>query len=670
MRIAARALLSFLWFVNHIASGAPAPDTAAHALDTMRVRGATMPRFGLANPLIEEPRLGLSDDINTILFFRPGVNRLAETGSMFLLKGHGPYDNLFFVNGHPVFPPCHFANHPYGDRIGLTLPQFARAGISLFDNTGRWAGAPGGIAAYEPGAFGLKNRPSLTLDIGTMDADLSLSVPFQNGKHLFQTTYTDGSWVTPTSLYWKPYRNTYNDAVIPLGRGEPAGYGDFTFSANNDWQAFESRTFVWVSYDRYVPNLSANPFSEAWIDPWHIETMQLQNGPSQPNWSLSLGNSRQYYAEGKPVGNITPCKYIARSAQSLNFGMDSLSTHAYDLETSLRIDRTAWNAEIRPFPGSDSVLHKTAQTDATISGHMSVHAPNDKPFQAGLALLCGLQLPSQKPFVDPGLSISVVTELMAIQANAGIMTSWPDIRGMPDPAYRNHQIKTYEASLSGSIVPADWTPITAAAYLSWENEAPRLSGRADGPHWDPAAATPLLARGLSFEWKLAPWEWLRLALLQNWGRSQRYEKDSAFIYEWDMPWSTKASLAFRPRGEIFQFFIIGVFSEGLPYYAPHYSQELVPVFSGPMQRVPSYRRIDLKVQCDYHQTRIPFLSSFQGEVLFSDIVNLLLEMPWWNGVPYVRRNIREYAWNPTLQRQPVFCDDYYIYMGLRLGIRL
>jgi len=47
-----------------------------------------------------------------------------------------------------------------------------------------------------------------------------------------------------------------------------------------------------------------------------------------------------------------------------------------------------------------------------------------------------------------------------------------------------------------------------------------------------------------------------------------------------------------------------------------------------------------------------------------------MELPWWDLYKHIRLNIREYYWDYSMKKVPVFVEDYFIYFGLRAGFRL
>jgi hypothetical protein len=622
-------------------------------LDTVTVHAESRVRRETFSPAVEEKITGLTDDINKVLVLKPGVDRIPEAGSSLLINGGSPYDNLFYVYDVPMFAPSHFSNHSYADRSGTMIASLNRVMLANDNIAGRFAGASNGVIEFRPEIYRpadpkLIKRPELVVDFGTLDLDLQLSFPHENDA-LYQFACSN-AWAYNIRWYNMSSRLGTTTEQASLGKGQPGQYGDLVFTGHNAFSHSEMQSLVWLAYDLYSGlALNASDFV-----PWGCGSARIENSANSLWKSMAIGGSRQQYFEGKRFGPAIPLKSVVRNAAAAVVELRQWRNDVHSVNFTMRAEGLDWNGACALQDSAGTLLRNESGDEGTMTISGSLRSVR-RPVSAGFDILAGGVAPGGPVLLDPGAWVEAAWAKISLGANAGSISSQPDIRGLPDPRYRASAIRTYSGSILARSAPFPWISLYARGYVHWKDDCPKMSDTASHLFWDPNAATPLLSRGIESELKLAPCAWMNLEIVQNLGRSERLYGNIPKTYEWDLPWSTKGVLKILAFKGNMDFFLIGMFSEGLPYSKIAMAGD-DPVYTGWNRRAIPYKRIDFQWQ---------FRQPVNGHRYFSryDVYFNIMNIFDWG-------NAREYYWDEQLKQHAILLEPFLLFFGARLGFRL
>lgn len=643
------------------------PDTALYRLDTLEVSAGRIEK-NIISIVDKEEEIGIQDDINNVVFMNPGVNRVPESGSQLLVTGGSIYDNTFYINDIPMFVPAHFSGHPYMDVNNIHIPGLRDFQLITQDIAGQYYGASNCVIKIEPGIFRVNdersiNRTQALLTLGNYDAGLCVSVPFRNGKDLYQI-----SGNVPNS-YFIAYRNNKNPSYIwwdlsyYSANQNPLWYEDITLKGINSFGNAKLKEFVWLALDAYSSKYGEGKK----VMPWGVASISLEDSSTHPRWKMTTGGSRQYVNQRRILGTIVTERGVERTNFLIYGERKKISIGSFLLNFDVQGQYLNWDGNAITYRKDDSTRQSFfSDEEVTITSHVGVRN-SLRNFLYSIDLLGGGILNELSLFIDPGVYGRLLLDKGSINIHGGIQTSWPDIRGLPDREYRRKQIKTYMGSVAFKRELGKHSSVSLQSYIKWKDHCPALSDNPGEYRWDREEATPLFSRCVSGEMLIGFNEYISWQLFADLCRSERVVDGKFTLYEWDIPWSLRSILQLRAFKERFKCFLSGTFSEGLPYH------ELVlinsnPSFSNKMGRSPWYRRIDIKLQ--FHQP-IEEHRFFTGFNLYLDLINIFAffdRFRDWDDQLW--ENVREFYWNEHYIKKPVYLECATLSLGMRASFRL
>lgn len=639
-------------------------DSLVSELDTLVViesRSGDSDLFEIAD---ETQRTGLTDDFKRFLLAAPGVDRVPEAGGALLIRGQGPWDNRYHVAGVPMFSPTHFSDYNYNDRGAGVTANIKHTDITTEGIGGRCLNCPAGLVRLMPEVHGTEDTTRLlgaVAGIGVLDHDLSVTLPLKQPGHQYRLDFKHATpYLFAVRSFGKDQRKR---GGAEFGFGVPGWSADMELRGRNRFERTTLHQYGRIAYDRYLPSLQTG----GTVQPWGVGSLRAAIEDKNRTWEFAAGGSRQRYHEGKRLAWIVPYKRTTRTNAVVSCGLTNARFRAARLKLDAEVEALSWES-------LSQVLHSDSQSTRThsrkVTGaeelHASVHAGlsrADRSYARGVDLLTGVVMPYGSVLIDPGVWFTASYQTLLMKMNAEIRSSLPDIRGLPDSSYRSKVIRTYALSASLRYRPARRVEIEAKPYVSWKDHCPRISERPDENWWNRSAATPLLSRGIGFREDLRILDIMDLRAMQNIGTSERVRDGRGEAYEWDMPWSAKLAVDFHTANGAFHAYVIALATAGLPWRDLDTTRgELA--FAPKIQRVPLYKRIDLKLQW---KQPIPPSSMLKGLGFYINLSNVLdlFDQGYYEGT---WENTREYYWDDNLRRHPVILEYFAFDAGVRVGV--
>jgi hypothetical protein len=629
-------------------------------LDKLIVKGTkkSTPERIIVNQ--EEKKSGLTDDVNKLLILKPGITAVPEAGSSLLVRGESPFDNSFRLYNVPMFAPSHFSNSLFCDHSATMIETVNDVRVTTDRMAGRYAGASASVIACDPGIVRpadpkLIPRPELSAGMGTLAQDFSLSFPFRNGADISQLSFTN---TDAYKIKWLGIKSKSTDQAA-FGYGMPSSFGDLVYTGTNSWKGIALREYGLYAYDIY----SASYHGSGMTVPWGAGALSVEDTMNNGIVKVTAGGSRQHFYDGKKYVDIIPLAHVERTNGTVRADLAEVKKGYSAYDASLQLERLEWSGsqEILPntapdmTPKDHAALEKSVQNKET---EVTIHAGAQRGFgraSIGANILAGCVAPWYKMYADPGIWAKVQHEKWSTGISAGITTTRPDIRGLPSYDYRGTLQKTYSVSVNGQTVPAKWLDLGADAYVKWKDRSPARSLVPGNLVWDPSLESPLLVGGVSTSVVLAPIEHWTLTMMQDFAWANRQYSGVQQLYEWNVPWSQKSILRYSIMSDRLHFFLIGFFSEGLPYREIVHT-DTVARYATEISRTPMYKRVDFKIQFNQPVEKHRFLTRYDCYVE----VNNIFDWP----------NVREYYFDYDMARLPMFLERFGVNLGVRLGFRL
>lgn len=616
-----------------------------------------------------EQVIGLEEDISDLIFSQPGIKRVPESGSSLLIRGEGPYDCQFFVHSIAVLPPSHYIGVGQFDRSSTFISSMKTLSVITEKIPGRFYNTSGGCIMLGPdiGRFASKKllkRSEISGHISLRTIDLSLSSPFRRRQDFYQISTR---FISPIHLnmlvgrYWETFYKGY------LGRGCPGPYTDFVFTGQTRLGSRSVREFLSFSVDSY---LSTYPGVRDTVLPWAIASVNLFDTLSGIPFQLTTGGATQYYFEGKRYGSIVPLRSINRTDASIRCQAQVVETDNSTLSVAVQSQRLLWRGKsqlfeintMRIIPGLSirrRELDVILQSSLTRFGQSHTY---------GINLIGGCLNQPLNLFCDPGVWFEKTLSPITLLVEGGVTTSQPDIRGLPEDAYREKQIKTTSLSVNMKNLPLPASTSSLGMYGKWKNHCPKFSRQVAQSYWDPMAATPLAVAGCDLSVHTEFTSTVSAQSMASFSRSLRYLDGGFTTYEWDIPWLVNSTLAYSPNYSNSVWYITAVFAAGLPYFDVGMHDGILSFDSKTKRVKPWYRRIDVKWQVNNDVTGHRFFTRYEGYVEFANLISLtqLFQMRIDQNI----FNVQEYFWDSNLQKRSILCDYFSINLGIRVGFRL
>jgi hypothetical protein len=262
-------------------------------------------------------------------------------------------------------------------------------------------------------------------------------------------------------------------------------------------------------------------------------------------------------------------------------------------------------------------------------------------------MLVGSQIKPGSFFIDPGFWCTFTYSKGTLNLATGIVSSYPDIRGLPNPGYRNSIDKTYMITPCVEHTFGRTVTVSMEPYWRYRDRAPNNSYESIIPVWDDSIATPLYSRGINYRLSLDIGNILDVDLAGMAGASHRIVDGECLEYEWNVPWSVKSFLPFHFPREVLHLHLNAIFSDGIPFRDPADNNRL--------KRGNIYFRPDITVE--YRNTTIEH-RQFTRYDLYLGILNFARIHN--GGEPY---------WGITMQRNTINLTPLMIVLGGRFAFR-
>lgn len=619
----------------------------------------------------EEHRLGLTDDINKILFLQPGIERIPEAGSALLVRGQGLYDTRYEIYGVPMFSTSHFPHNTFCDRSGQMIGAVDEIRLNTRQLAGRYLDASGGVIEVDPGIVrladrNLKRRPELGFHLGIFGSDVSLSLPARS-HDFYQVS---GRWTPKFNIIQLGSRSFRSSEDAQLGYGKPVSFGDILFTGNTALSKGTFRQHLWFAYDIYQHDQGP----QTPVVPWGMGAIAFKIPTGRIVWDANAGASHQPFFEGKRYGTVVPRKEGTISTAKVLMAADSISVASANLSVTSSFTLYDYHAKLTRSIykyGTDHVDSSKVNTTNGTDGTIAVSTQLSRRlglFHFGFDLLTGVAIPDPKPLIDAGAWSRVALYKADIQFLVGTQSSRPDPRGLPSTEYRSRIAHTYSAESKLSVQPSSSIRTGLDLYVRLKDRSPAFSEHVGDLRWDSTMETVLLSRGAIADVSIDIGRYFSIIGIGQVGKSERLSDKKRHVYEWDIPWSAKGILNVHLRENTLELFCTGVAGAGLPYrdivltngsarYAEGYS------------RVQPYGRLDLKAHFKQPVERHRWLTKYEVYAEINNILSIHRELKELGP-----RNVREYYWDENLEKRPITLDPFFdlatINLGARFGFRL
>jgi|GEM_PF-1566388 TonB family protein len=567
----------------------------------------------------EEETYGRTDDLNNLLTVQPGVASVPNAQSLMLVNGDGPYDNTFMLRGIPIFEPSHFAGVSYFDRSIFSLGTPLDIELLTTGISGLYSGGSGSVLRVDPGIVHDPihvARPELLVNYGTLGADLTLSVPMRKGDDLYQLSYR------PADKYALWFLNEYKvvDENLPSGYPAPVSYTDVQFLGSQKAGRARVRQLLWLSEDIY----SDSGFTREKPIPWGICIVSLDSLRSSWCKSIGVGGALQHWFESRG-GLGAYSKDVERTSAALTAEGPEFFFGSNHIATNILAQYVPWKGRILIPEEHEGALKLNADSISSsgYQGEIRFGQSYQKTgglFQYGANLCEGVVWPAGKVYVDPGLWVLFPFGRNSVRVSGGLITSQPDIRGMPSQGISEALVHTYNGSVRAMLSPLSWLDGSLEAYVKYR---PRQLAYGDDPRFPlwTGSDDKYLSCGMNGEIKAALGKRIVLRTVQSVSRSELIGGGRRAPYDWDVPWTNKTVLSYSFIDTVLTAFLIGNFYAGLPY------RDVIIAGGGlgwddDVKRAENYNRIDLKFQLCEPVPDNRTLMQYDGYVLLSDLVGL------------------------------------------------
>jgi Gram-negative bacterial tonB protein. len=587
---------------------------------------------------------GLTHSASKLLLSQSTIRQMPEGGSALLVRSGSPYDNRYLISGVPFLAPFHFGGYPYGDLDGMMISALSDIKVTVNDIAGKYADVSGALIEANPGIYRPANpnlipRPELAIDYGFLGCDMMLSIPTdKNGKDILQIGST-----FPDNYFLKFLYGFYGSSdAASLDLGQPKTYYNVTINDSKRIGPLQLESFGWFADDSYMESQETYP--------WGMGSVTV-HPVDRDNLSLTCGGSRQYFAKGKRVGGNVFLTKTFLSNGTLDFKNDSIPVTSAVVGFDCRLNCQAWEGTVeqtdsRSMPMKDS--RKARQADLQVRS--SIEKEVGKLLRVRAQVLGDGVIYDKVPdaFMDGGVSLlwnfgDVQTEL-----NAGRVTSRPDIRGLPDSVFRMQQLHSYLVSLPLHYRNSSGIEIGIQPYLRYQDKCPHMDPLDN--IWDTSATSPLFARGMDFNGEVQLLENLSINGVINMEDAKRIGAAVGSIYEWNIPWSFRGGVHCSFFHKALHIYLDYVLTNGMPYFDFN---------ENTYSYLPTFNRLDFSVQYRTLVLKHRYLTRYDCYLNLrniSDLVNMA--------------NIRDYYWDYSMAKYPIFLCPFLCEAGIRIGLRL
>jgi hypothetical protein len=628
-------------------------------VDTVRVQGYSSSRVSGVNQKSIERANGIIEDLGTLLTRNPGVNSVPESGSLLVVNGEGPFDNLYLIRGIPIFPPSDFAGHSFADRsvVTLALPNDINCYSSRL--VSQYSGASGSVITINPYSLVTPDRlprPEAALALSTLTSDFSLNVPVRNNCDRYQASL---SIPNNYSLLQNDY--AYGESSN-LGYGYPASSWNVRTIGEQNVNSLKIEQLGWIGMDEYADTLTGvQQLSEGgklkltvpkYQYPWGILSVSARDTLAKVPWDISLGGSRQFILESQELGVFTPIEKVERRNLALNLHASFFPDASSSLSVSVLAERLFADdsLEIKDSQGTNLSFCR----DFT-NNNAQVHVGYKRQIEWLLLELHSIQgfyYGGRSTFVDPGFSLKAPVPFGTILFSSEINSAPADIRMLPSEEFDSFLSHTYHSHLTLSCNILRGVKINAEAFAKWKDHLPLAYDDPLRPYLDSQRNASLKIVGGNLQIGLMTGKRFSLTNSTSLCRSTVVEGKSRYPYDWDSPWANKTSLAFSIIPGKMTMYCIGNFSAGFPYRNLESDTSLR--WSDERFRIDDYKCVDLKFEWR-QPTDGNLLTEYDAFIYVQNVLNFT--------------NVREYEWGTGNTKYPVTLQPVTINVGARVNLR-
>jgi hypothetical protein len=651
-------LLAALGLILQTPLPASTPDTSRKALDTMRVTGAVPITSAKVDQKSIERSMGVIDDLGLLLAQEPGAREVPEAGSLLLVNGEGPFDNLYLIRGIPVFPPSNFPGQTFADRsvVSLALPT----NINFYTSrlVSQYSGASGSIVMLNPYALKTPNRlprPEAAISYSTLSTDLSLNVPLRRDHDRYQCSF---SVPNDYSLIGKAF--TYGDNSN-LGYGMPLSAWNVRSIGEQNAGTLKIEQLGWVGLNEYAKDIDnalsiqrgrqkVSPHDRY---PWGIFAVSARDSSAMTPWDISFGGSQQYYLSAQRLGPATPIKRVQRDNLALNLHATLYSDLISSVNAGLLAEhlQSDGSLDVQDTGGTASVFHRLSRNN-NAQLHIGYSRHRGK-LLLDINCIPGFYYGGKAFFIDPGFSLAFPA-LFGEGLFSGEINSAPvDIRLLPGAEFDDFLTHTFHAHITQRWEMWRCLDVHVEGFAKWKDKVPVMDSVPIRPLPDRGRIASLSTIGSMVRIGLTAGKWFSLTSSLSVCRSTVREGTLRYFSDWDSPWASKTALAFSIIPGKMSIYCIGNFSAGFPY------RELMTqgpdntlCWSRNQSRIDIYRCVDVKFEWR-QPTDGNLVTEYDGFFYFQKLFDNF--------------NVREYQWGYS--KYPVELQPFTINLGVRLNFR-
>lgn len=589
----------------------------------------------------QEKKTGLSHSLNDVIQTQSVISRSSQSKAQLLVKSGTPFDNCYLVAGLPMYSPIHFSGFSYGEIDGLMIQSFSDIKITAHEIAGRFPSVSGALIEMNPGISISTNkvdisRPQLKLDFGMSGVDLMGTYKLKSkDPHVFQI-----GWNAANSnlLAWTKSRYGLSPNANYGGIGYPKTFGAFTVNDNIQAKNLLYKTFLWLAWDTYTPYDSTN--KEKIRIPWGGVSFSLNNVDSLKP-SLTVGGTRQYFTNGKRMGidlysNET---YLSSGVLSLKYPKVNLGAlvSSFEIFTEYR----EWYGNLYKFNDlEESIIGEESKSFIRGEFEFTQGAWRLKSNLLGSALF----FPDAKFSIDPGISLYYTKSHYYTGISLGLVTAYPDFRGLPDSSFRKEQLRTYIASLHLGLNSKSWLNLAVTPYLRYQDRVPRINPLKFV--WD-SSFTEVYAAGADGSVSVNSLKWIDFNIISNFSHAYRNDNGSILPYEWESPFSFTGMIHVNTPKSPLHFYGSIQQRYGTKYFDLYTSQyKNLPVTT--------YYNLDLQYKDRVINHR--FINRFDVYISAKN----LLDKPV----------IRDYYYSQTMSKFPIVSEGLIFDFGVKASFRL
>jgi hypothetical protein len=638
------------------AAGQNGPDAAGRDLDTMTVTGTAPVTSARVDQKSIEKSMGVIDDLGQLLLQKSGVKEVPEAGSLLLVNGEGPFDNLYLIRGIPVFPPSNFPGHTFADKsvVSLALPT----DIDFYTSrlVSHYSGASGSVITLNPYALktpGRLPRPEAAISYSTLTTDLSLNVPLRRNNDRYQCSF---SVPNDYSLMEKNYLFGENSN---LGYGMPASAWNFRTIGEQNAGPIKIEQLAWIGMNEYAHEhyeaRQDRPGSIAVLSkdryPWGIIAVSAHDAHAKIPWDFSFGGSQQYYLSAQNLWSYTSVKRVQRDNAAINLQGTVYSDNVSFIKTGVLAEHLQWDGRL-DIQDSGAIANVSRREAANNNAQLHIgYGRQIEKVRLEIHSIQGFYFGGRALFVDPGFSLAFLALRGEGLFSAEINSAPADIRLLPGSEFNDFLSHTYHTHLSMRWDVLRFFMVDAEGFAKWKDRLPLVDSVPTMPLPDKGRNASMSAIGGNLQVNFKPGKLFSMTSSLSLSRSLVMEGKSRYFSDWDSPWANRTSLAFSIIPGKMVVYCIGNFSAGFPYRELIISGNSLRWSDGQL-RIDTYKSVDLKYEWR-EPTDGNLVTEYDGFIYIQNIFDNF--------------NVREYQW--SYAKYPVQLQPLTINLGVRVNFR-